>query len=128
MDNTMDRAIKGLSTFKDRLSYYFDNAHPSGNPNIYLKLIQEEYDEFLYEEPNTADEFKELCDLIWVSIMYAIERGYPLEEGMAELMKEFESKLYDDDGNFCPTYREDGKLKKGKYFKKANFDKLFRKK
>ena len=60
--------------------------------------------------------------------MRAIQCGYPLEEGMEELTKEFNSKFLDKDGNFNPKYREDGKLLKGDGFKKANFEKFFQEK
>ena len=44
---------------------------------------------------------------------------------MKELIKEYSSKLWDNEGNFCATFREDGKLLKGTGFKKANFDQFF---
>ena len=91
---------------------------------LYRKFITEEYKELLAEEPCTANDFKELCDLIWVCVQYANTCGYDIEAGMNELVKEYSSKLWDDKGNFCATYREDGKLLKGAHFKKANFEKL----
>lgn len=92
--------------------------------DLYKKWITEEYKELLEESSNTPNDFKELCDLLWVSIQYANACGYNIEEGMNELIKEYSSKLYDAEGNFCPTYREDGKLLKGEHFKKADFSKL----
>lgn len=88
---------------------------------LYNNLIDEELNEFNAEVVQTPDEFKELCDLIWVLIQYANCMGYDIDAGMKLLVKEYESKFLDKDGNFNPIYREDGKLLKGPLFKKADF-------
>lgn len=93
---------------------------------VYRKCISEEFNELLDEDSNTHEDFKELCDLIWVCVQYANACGYDIEAGMNELIKEYSSKLWDDEGNFIATYREDGKLLKGDHFKKANFEKLMK--
>lgn len=93
---------------------------------IYRKCVSEEFNELLDEDSNTHEDFKELCDLIWVCVQYANACGYDIEAGMNELIKEYSSKLWDDEGNFCATYRGDGKLLKGDHFKKANFEKLMK--
>lgn len=93
---------------------------------VYRKCISEEFNELLDEDSNTHEDFKELCDLIWVCVQYANACGYDIEAGMNELIKEYSSKLWDDEGRFIATYREDGKLLKGDHFKKANFEKLMR--
>lgn len=109
----------------DTMQELFDKAHPSGTDGeLYLKLILEEFEEWANEPKDTPEDFKELCDLIWVCIMYAIEHKYPLELGMKALGEEFISKMVDDNGNLCPTYRADGKMLKGEHFKKADFKKL----
>lgn len=105
----------------------FDEAHPYGAPDgLYEDLICEEFEEWCMERSDTPEDFKELCDLIWVCVMCAIQNGYPLAEGMTELMREFDSKFYDEHGNYNPQYREDGKLLKGAGFKKADFTQFFR--
>lgn len=93
---------------------------------LYTNWIVEEYTELMAEKPNTHEDFKELCDLIWVCVQYANACGYDIEAGMNELVKEYSSKLWDDEGNLCATYRHDGKLLKGNHFKKANFEKLMK--
>lgn len=106
----------------------FGITHAKGNSidprTLYLNLIEEEYKELVAEKPSTPNDFKELCDLIWVSIQYANACGYDLEAGMNELVKEYTSKFYDKDGKFNPKYNEQGKLLKGDNFKKANFEAL----
>lgn len=125
----MDQQINVLSEFMKRMKHLYDAAHPNGAPEgLYARLIHEEYKELSVEREGTSNHFKELCDLIWVCVMRAIQCGYPLEEGMEELTKEFNSKFLDKDDNFNPKYREDGKLLKGDGFKKANFEKFFQEK
>lgn len=130
MENTMDRVTNvSIGDLQEKLKVLFKITH-SGDPSdlkpIYRKCISEEFNELLDEDSNTHEDFKELCDLIWVCVQYANACGYDIEAGMNELIKEYSSKLWDDEGNFCATYREDGKLLKGDHFKKANFEKLIK--
>lgn len=107
----------------------FEITHANRNTrdlrSLYLDWINEEHKELLAEKPSTPNDMKELCDLLWVCIQYANACGYDIETGMNELVKEYSSKIYDSEGNFCPTYREDGKLLKGPNFKKADFEQFF---
>lgn len=117
-----------IGDLQEKLKVLFKITHSKQKncdfKELYTNWIVEEYTELMAEKPNTHEDFKELCDLIWVSVQYANACGYDIEAGMNELIKEYSSKLWDDEGNFCATYREDGKLLKGDHFKKANFEKL----
>lgn len=128
MENTMDRVTSvSIGDLQEKLKVLFKITHSGDQSDlklIYRKCISEEFNELLDEDSNTHEDFKELCDLIWVCVQYANACGYDIEAGMNELIKEYSSKLWDDEGNFCATYREDGKLLKGDHFKKANFEKL----
>jgi NTP pyrophosphatase (non-canonical NTP hydrolase) len=130
MENTMDRVTNvSIGDLQEKLKVLFKITHSGDQSDlklIYRKCISEEFNELLDEDSNTHEDFKELCDLIWVCVQYANACGYDIEAGMNELIKEYSSKLWDDEGNFCATYREDGKLLKGDHFKKANFDKLMK--
>lgn len=130
MENTMDRVTSvSIGDLQEKLKVLFKITHSGDQSDlklIYRKCISEEFNELLDEDSNTHEDFKELCDLIWVCVQYANACGYDIEAGMNELIKEYSSKLWDDEGNFCATYREDGKLLKGDHFKKANFDKLMK--
>jgi NTP pyrophosphatase (non-canonical NTP hydrolase) len=130
MENTMDRVTNvSIGDLQEKLKVLFKITHSGDQSDlklIYRKCISEEFNELLDEDSNTHEDFKELCDLIWVCIQYANACGYDIEAGMNELIKEYSSKLWDDEGNFCATYREDGKLLKGDHFKKANFEKLMK--
>lgn len=131
MENTMDRVTSvSIGDLQEKLKVLFKITHSKQKncdfKELYTNWIVEEYTELMAEKPNTHEDFKELCDLIWVCVQYANACGYDIEAGMNELIKEYSSKLWDDEGNFCATYREDGKLLKGDHFKKANFEKLMK--
>lgn len=130
MENTMDRVTSvSIGDLQEKLKVLFKITHSGDQSDlklVYRKCISEEFNELLNEDSNTHEDFKELCDLIWVCVQYANACGYDIETGMNELIKEYSSKLWDDEGNFCATYREDGKLLKGDHFKKANFEKLMK--
>lgn len=112
-----------IGDLQEKLKVLFKITHSKQKncdfKELYTNWIVEEYTELMAEKPNTHEDFKELCDLIWVCVQYANACGYDIEAGMNELVKEYSSKLWDDEGNFCATYREDGKLLKGDHFKKA---------
>lgn len=97
-------------------------------PDNYSTYIQEEFKEFMAEKDGTPEQFKELCDLIWVCIQKANKQGYNLSSGMATLVEEYLSKFYTKEGEYQPIYRADGKLMKNTGFKKADFSKLMNKK
>lgn len=130
MENTMDRVINvSIGDLQEKLKVLFKITHSGDQSDlnlVYRKCISEEFNELLDEDSNTHEDFKELCDLIWVCVQYANACDYDIEAGMNELIKEYSSKIWDDEGNFCATYREDGKLLKGDHFKKANFEKLMK--
>lgn len=130
MENTMDRVTSvSIGDLQEKLKVLFKITHSGDQSDlklVYRKCISEEFNELLNEDSNTHEDFKELCDLIWVCVQYANACGYDIEAGMNELIKEYSSKLWDDEGNFCATYREDGKLLKGDHFKKADFEKLMK--
>lgn len=130
MENTMDRVTSvSIGDLQEKLKVLFKITHSGDQSDlklVYRKCISEEFNELLDEDSNTHEDFKELCDLIWVCVQYANACDYDIEAGMNELIKEYSSKLWDDEGNFCATYREDGKLLKGDHFKKSNFEKLMK--
>lgn len=95
--------------------------------NLYRSWITEEYKEFMAEPNGTPEAYKEAMDLLWVIIQYMNCENFSVGAGFDELFREYNSKLYDDDGNFIATYREsDGKLLKGNNFKKADFNKIWK--
>lgn len=92
--------------------------------DLYSDWIAEEYKEFMAEKDGTPEQFKELCDLIWVCIQKANKQGYDLRRGMLALIDEYRSKFYNADHEYEPIYHPSGKLKKNTGFKKADFKAL----
>lgn len=119
------RELQGMLSVFLEITHSKNHIERDRVQKLYREFITEEYKELLAEKPCTANDFKELCDLLWVCIQYANACGYDLEKGMNELVTEYSSKFYDSEGNYNPQFREDGKLLKGTGFKKANFDQLF---
>lgn len=102
------------------------NLGSKENCELYNKLCVEEFREFqqALEFEGEAEQFKELCDTLWVLIQFANCKGWNLTKGMTALVKEYSSKFYTSDGEYQPLFREDGKLLKNTGFKKANFKEL----
>lgn len=102
------------------------NLGSKENCDLYNKLCVEEFREFqqALEFQGEAEQFKELCDTLWVLIQFANCKGWDLTKGMAALVDEYSSKFYTADGEYQPLFREDGKLLKNTGFKKANFKEL----
>jgi hypothetical protein len=102
------------------------NLGSKENCELYNKLCIEEFWELQlalrYE--GEAEQFKELCDVLWVLIQFANCKGWDLTKGMTALANEYNSKFYTADGEYQPLLREDGKLLKNTGFKKANFKEL----
>lgn len=115
MINELQDVLAHLMFLKTKQVKTYENAE------LYRELINEEMQEFIVEPNGTPEQFKELCDLLWVIVQFANQMGYPLESGMRALVEEYRSKFYTADGWYQPLFREDGKLLKNTGFKKADF-------
>lgn len=119
--------MNGLQEKLRNLMFISQQGITEANADLYGTLIQEEYDEWLETHTDSHPahmEFKELCDLMWVILQYANQRGWDMTVGINRLIAEYESKFYTADGKYEPIYREDGKLLKNTGFQKANFKDL----
>ena len=119
MINGLQDVLAKLMFLETKQAKTYDNAE------LYRKLINEEMQEFIVEPNGTPEQFKELCDLLWVIVQFANQMGYHLESGMQALVEEYRSKFYTADGWYQPLFREDGKLLKNTGFKKADFARVF---
>ena len=115
MINELQERLAKLMFLETKQAKTYDNAE------LYRELINEEMQEFIVEPNGTPEQFKELCDLLWVIVQFANQMGYHLESGMQALVEEYRSKFYTADGWYQPLFREDGKLLKNTGFKKADF-------
>ena len=115
MINELQERLAKLMFLETKQAKTYENAE------LYRELINEEMQEFIVESNGTPEQFKELCDLLWVIVQFANQMGYHLESGMQALVEEYRSKFYTVDGRYQPLFREDGKLLKNTGFKKADF-------
>ena len=115
MINELQERLAKLMFLETKQAKTYENAE------LYRELINEEMQEFIVEPNGTPEQFKELCDLLWVIVQFANQMGYHLESGMQALVEEYRSKFYTVDGRYQPLFREDGKLLKNTGFKKADF-------
>jgi len=87
-------------------------AQQTSNIEMSLRLIREEFDEWLIEvlNPNGSNalELKELSDLVYVIYGYALARGWDLDEALTRVHENNMARMVQDDGTI--KRREDGKI------------------
>jgi len=88
----------------------------------YLRLIEEEFDEFIAEDEYTVGELKELADLVYVIYGYANVIGYDLETAVRRVHESNITRVIHDDGKV--HFREDGKAIKNPNAKKVDLNDL----
>ena len=100
------------------------NANRSGQSDLYMKLIQEEYTELMDAEAVSDD--AEICDacfdLMWVIVGYMKSRGWDCENIWDEGAKSNLSKI--DSATGKVKKREDGKILKPEGWKPPDFAKF----
>ena len=91
---------------------------------LYLKLIQEEYNEFreALAEDDDAEQLDACFDMMWVIIGYMKSRGWDCESSWDEGAKSNLSKI--DSKTGMVIRREDGKIMKPEGWKPPNFAKF----
>jgi len=94
-----------------RAAYNIPVTGTSGR-QIQKALIDEEWSEFheAYHMEPSADQLKELADLVYVCYQFAASQDWDLDEAMRRVHASNMSKL-GEDGK--PIYRADGKVLKG---------------
>ena len=105
---------------------YKKAAKQTSNIAMSLKLIREEFDEWLIEvlNPNghSEAELKELCDLVYVIYGYSLAKGWDLDEAVTRVHKNNMDRMKQDDGTI--KRREDGKIIKNPNTPKVNLKDL----
>jgi len=105
---------------------YKKAAKQTSNIAMSLKLIREEFDEWLIEvlNPNghSEAELKELCDLVYVIYGYALAKGWDLDEAVTRVHKNNMDRMKQDDGTI--KRRQDGKIIKNPNTPKVNLKDL----
>jgi NTP pyrophosphatase (non-canonical NTP hydrolase) len=86
-----------------------DQEKTSKNAGLYVKLITEEYGEFL-EADYDVDELDACMDMIWVILGYCYMRGWDVEGAWNEVARSNLAKINPETGKVIK--REDGKVLK----------------
>lgn len=89
---------------------------------LYADLIKEEFKEWVNECTGTADDLKELSDLVYVTYGYALSMGWDLDEAVRRVHENNMGRMYQPDGTI--KRREDGKIIKNKDYPKVNLEDL----
>jgi len=90
------------------------------DPDLYSRLIIEEYQEWLLDPNNEVEELKELADLVYVIYGYANAKGYNLDEALRRVHANNLGRCIQPDGSI--HRREDGKIIKNKDYPKVRLD------
>lgn len=88
------------------------------DPNLYLRLITEEYQELMLDAQTEIEELKELADLVYVIYGYANAKGYDLEEALNRVHANNLGRCFQPDRTILR--REDGKIIKNKDYPKVD--------
>lgn len=106
-----------MTAFEEQAFFMRACGHTTheGNPaqaDLYRNLISEEFGELCEAEvaDDEVEEFDAVLDLIVVLIGYGLSRGWPMDEGWAEVMRSNMAKIDPYSGSV--RRREDGKTLK----------------
>lgn len=106
-DNPMLTVTQMVKTFGQVLDQKPD-------PNLYMRLITEEYQELMLDARTEIEELKELADLVYVIYGYANAKGYNLEEALNRVHENNLGRCFQPDRTILR--RGDGKIIKNKAY------------
>jgi len=106
----------------DMVKEFMSVTDQAPNPVLQMILIGEEYMEFLDSEECTAEELKELADLVYVCYGYAEACGYNLTEALVRVHQNNIGRCIQPDGTV--HRREDGKIIKNPDYPKVQLEDL----
>ena len=96
------------------VKYFKEFTGQEGTPQLYSRLIMEEYDEWKQEllqiNGSRTAELKELADLVYVLYGYALSKGWNLDEALYRVHVNNILRVKQPDGTV--KKREDGKILK----------------
>jgi hypothetical protein len=114
------------ATPMDMVKYFKKFTGQEGTPQLYSRLIMEEYDEWKQEllqiNGDRTSELKELADLVYVIYGYALSKGWNLDEALYRVHVNNVLRVTQPDGTI--KRREDGKIMKRENAPKVRLDDL----
>ena len=125
----MSKVFTDVEVFLQACGQHHSNIPTGANDlsNLYLKLINEEYAEFVeaVTENNDAEQLDACFDMMWVIIGYMKARGWDCENAWDEGAKSNLSKIDRTTGKVIR--REDGKILKPEGWKPPDFTNFVKK-
>lgn len=109
-------------TVMEMVREFVTTTDQTPKPDLYEKLIREEFTEWVIEQPGTVTELKELADLVYVCYGYANALGYDLDEAIARVHENNVGRCVQPDGTV--KRREDGKIMKNPDYPKVQLEDL----
>jgi len=116
---------KNYPTPLEMTKHYQEVTGQEPDPELYERLIEEEFDEWseIKDEPwASVPELKELADLVYVIYGYANARGWDLNEALYRVHSNNLGRMYQPDGSI--NRREDGKIVKNPDYPKVDLEDL----
>lgn len=114
------------ATPMEMVKYFKKFTGQDGTPQLYSRLIMEEYDEWKQEllqiNGDHTSELKELADLVYVIYGYALSKGWNLDEALYRVHVNNVLRVTQPDGTI--KRREDGKIMKRENAPKVRLDDL----
>lgn len=114
------------ATPMEMVKYFKKFTGQDGTPQLYSRLIMEEYDEWKQEllqiNGDRTSELKELADLVYVIYGYALSKGWNLDEALYRVHVNNVLRVTQPDGTI--KRREDGKIMKRENAPKVRLDDL----
>lgn len=102
-----------------KVQEFIDTMGQDPKPVLYAGLIQEEFDEWRssYWQNDEENQLKELTDLLYVCVGYAISKGWDITESFQRVHDNNIGRCIQPDGTI--KRRDDGKIIKNKDFPKV---------
>jgi len=114
------------ATPMEMVKYFKEFTGQDGTPQLYSRLIMEEYGEWVQEllqiNGDRTSELKELADLIYVIYGYALSKGWNLDEALYRVHVNNVLRVTQPDGTI--KRREDGKIMKRENAPKVRLEDL----
>lgn len=114
------------TTPMEMVKYFKEFTGQDGTPQLYSRLIMEEYGEWVQEllqiNGDRTSELKELADLVYVIYGYALSKGWNLDEALYRVHVNNVLRVTQPDGTI--KRREDGKIMKREDAPKVRLDDL----
>ena len=111
---TIKQKGKSMLTVTQMVKTFSQVLDQKPDPNLYLRLITEEYQELMLDAQTEVEELKELADLVYVIYGYANAKGYDLEKALERVHENNLGRCFQPDRTILR--REDGKIIKNKAY------------